>query len=237
METTLHRQLKDHYAGARDRQEVRVGKYRIDIVRGKRLVEVQHSSLSALRDKTRELLKDHDVEIIKPLIARRRLVKLDGEAGQPVSTRWSPKRATPLDLFHELVFFTRVFPHRRLTLRIPLIEIEECRYPWKRRNRRRGQFRVQDQRLLEVVSEDVYRTPRDLRRLLPDDLPAEFGTRELARGLEIEGWFARRIAYCLRETGCARLVGKQGNSLRYQFCQRRSRAAGGTPSQTTRRAG
>ena len=244
METTLHRQLKEHYAGPAARQEVRVGRFRIDIVDGKKLIEVQHSGLSSLRDKTRQLLDNHDVEIIKPLVARKRLIKLDEPEGQPVSTRWSPKRAGPLDLFHELVFFTRVFPHRRLTLRIPLIEIEECRYPWKRRNRRRGQFRIQDQRLLEVLDEDVYRTAADLRRLLPADLPAEFGTADLAQALDIERWFAQRIAYCLRETGCTRVSGKQGNSYRYRFAGRqksaRSRRNGSSkksPAAGKRRAG
>ncbi len=236
METTLHRQLKSHYAGNQARQEVRVGRYRIDIVDGQRLVEVQHSGLSSLRDKTRVLLKNHDVEIIKPLIARKRLINLDHRDGRQISTRWSPKRATPLDLFHELVFFTRVFPHRRLTLRIPLIEIEECRFPWKRRNRRRGQFRIQDQHLLDVVGENVYRTADDLRRLLPPDLPSEFGTLELSQGLDVERWVAQRIAYCLRETGCTRVAGKQGNSIRYRF-RRRMKSGKKRVKSGVRRAG
>ncbi len=225
METTLHRQLKSHYAGDHAQQEVRVGRFRIDIVQGTRLIEVQHSGLSSLRDKTRELLRKNDVEIIKPLIARKRLINLDRRDGSPVSTRWSPKRATPLDLFHELVYFTSLFPHRRLTLRIPLIEIEESRFPWKRRNRRRGQFRIQDQQLLTVTGENVYRTADDLRRLLPAKLPAEFGTLELSRSLKVERWVAQRIAYCLRETGCTRVAGKQGNSIQYRFADCRQSPA------------
>ncbi len=217
METTLHRQLKDFYSSPTTRQEVRVGRFRIDIVDGKRLIEVQHSGLSSLRSKTQQLLRQHDVEIIKPLVARKRLVNLSSPEGPPSSTRWSPKRATPLDVFHELVYFTSVFPHRRLTLRIPLIEIEELRYPWRRRNRRRGQFKVRDQRLLEVVGENVYRTARDLLQFLPHDLPDEFGTRELADALDVERWVARRVAWCLRKTGTARLHGKRGNSLQYRL--------------------
>lgn len=224
METTLHRQLKDFYAGPDARQEVPLGKYRIDIVENDRLIEVQHSSLASLRDKTRQLLKQHDVEIIKPLIARKRLINLDQPDGQPVRSRWSPKRATPVDLFHELVYFTTVFPHRRLTLRIPLIEIEESRYPWHRRNQRRGQFRIQDQQLLGVVGENVYRQARDLGALLPDGLPAEFGTRELAECMDIQRWAAQRVAYCLRETGYARIVGKQGNGIRYRLSKPRKPA-------------
>ena len=145
METTLHRQLKTHYAGTQAQIEVPLGRYRIDIVDGERLIEVQHSGLSSIRDKVRFLLKKHEVEVIKPLVARKRLISLTAKDGDELKRRWSPKRCTRLDVFHELIYFTRVFPHRRLTLRIPLIEIEEARYPHQRRNKRRGQFKVQDQ--------------------------------------------------------------------------------------------
>ena len=236
METTLHRQLKSHFAGPEARLEVTMGRYRIDIVDGDRLIEVQHSSLASLRDKVGILLKKHDVEIIKPIIARKRLINLDKKDGQPVSERWSPKRGVALDLFEELIFFTSVFPHRRLTLRIPLIEIEESRFPKRRRNRRRGQFKVQDQQLLGILSEETYRTTDDLRRLLPDSLPAKFGTLELAQELKVNRSLAQRIAYCLRQTGCTVMAGKQGNSLQYRF-KRRSTARTSSHRQVNRRAG
>ena len=228
METTLHRQLKEHFAGPKAELEVKLGRYRIDIVDGKRLIEVQHSGLSSIRDKTKDLLRKHPVEVIKPLVARKKLIKLDGKDGNIISNRWSPKRCTRLDVFNELIFFTSVFPHRRLTLRIPLIEIEESRYPHKRRNRRRGQFKVQDQSLLKVIGEDTYQTRADLRGLLPADLPKIFGTGEIAESMEIERWFAQRIAYCLRKTGTVKIVGKKGNSLQYRFvpsANRKRRAA------------
>ena len=217
METTLHRQLKAHYAGPQAEIEVPLGRYRIDIVDGDRLIEVQHSGLASIRDKVQFLLKSHDVEVIKPLLARKQLVSLSEKDGKELKRRWSPKRCTSLDIFHELIYFTRVFPHRRLTLRIPLIEIEELRYPHQRRNKRRGQFKVQDQRLLQVVSENVYRTRHDLRRLLPKDLPKTFGTLEIAQQMNVQRWVAQRIAYCLRKTGTVNEVGKKGNSLQYRF--------------------
>ena len=217
METTLHRQLKEYFAGPDAKIEVPLGRYRIDIVDGDRLIEVQHSGLSSIRDKVRFLLKKHDVEVIKPLVARKQLVNLSGKDGSELKRRWSPKRCTRLDMFHELIYFTRVFPHRRLTLRMPLIEIEESRYPHQRRNKRRGQFKVQDQTLLNVVDEDVYQTRADLRALLPGDLPTVFGTLEISQSLGVDRWFAQRIAYCLRKTGTVKEVGKEGNSLQYRF--------------------
>ena len=47
METTLHRQLKERYATRGAPIEQRVGRYRIDVVQPRRLVEIQLASLSA----------------------------------------------------------------------------------------------------------------------------------------------------------------------------------------------
>src|ERR1700716_2189456 len=109
METSLHRDLKAHYAGRGARLEVRVGSYRIDVVTPNTLIEIQHGSLASIRDKARCLLEDHDLLIVKPLVARKVLVKHSAKDGAVVSRRTSPKRGKLLDLFDELVHFTRVF--------------------------------------------------------------------------------------------------------------------------------
>ena len=123
METSLHRQLKALYAAANGLVEQRVGRYRIDVVRGTQLVEIQLASLTAIRDKIATLLKNHDVLVVKPLVVRKHLVKRRRAAGRIVSRRLRPKRRTMLDLFEELVHFTRVYPHARLTLEVALIDV------------------------------------------------------------------------------------------------------------------
>ena len=80
----------------------------------------------------------------------------------------SPKRGRLLDIFDELVHFTRVFPHERLTLEVPLVDIEEWRYPGhgRRRRWRESDFQVEDQRLLEVHETVRLRTVDDLVALV-----------------------------------------------------------------------
>jgi len=223
METTLHRQLKEHYADDPERTEVSVGRYRIDAMAGDELIEIQHGSLAAIRDKIRCLLNDHDVRIVKPLIANKRLVKRKRKNGRVVDRRRSPKRGQILDLFHELVYFTRVFPHPRLTLELLLVDVEEWRYPGhgRRRRRRAGDFIVEDQKLIEIHEARTFCTASDLLSLLPDDLSTPFDTGDIARLLGIDRWFAQRIAYCLRKMGAIESTGKRGNSLPYTI----SRAA------------
>ncbi len=118
METSLHRQLKAHYAGDDGVVEVVCDGYRIDAVRGGELIEIQHGSLAAIRDKVRKLLRRHRVRLVKPIVANKVLVKLASAAAPSSSRRRSPKRGTVLDMFDELVYFTRVFPHERLVLEV-----------------------------------------------------------------------------------------------------------------------
>jgi hypothetical protein len=220
METTLHRQLKALYAGHEGRVEERIAefRYRIDAVRGEELVEIQHGSLAAIRDKIARLLARHRVLVVKPLIVRKTLVSLGRRGGKELSRKFSPKRGSVLDLFAELVYFTRVFPHERLTIEAPLVEIEERRYPGhgKRRRWRSKDFQVEDQRLLAVVGVERFQGSADLWRLLPQDLAAPFHSGHLAEALGVQRWIAQRIAYCLRKTGAANIAGKQGNAWLYE---------------------
>lgn len=218
METSLHRQLKDRYATEGALVEQRLGRYRIDVVQPDRLVEIQLASLTAIRDKIAALVKKHDVLLVKPIVASKHLVKRRRAGGRVVSRRRSPKQRTLLDLFDELVHFTRVFPHRRLTLEVLLVEVEEWRYPGhgRRRWRRGNDHQVEDQRLLDVLSVHEFRTAADLCRLLPSSLPQPFHTGHLAEGLGIERWIAQRMAYCLRETGAIQSVGKLRGAWLYE---------------------
>ena len=219
METSLHRDLKTLYAGRDAQFEVSLGDYRIDVMSGGRLVEIQHGSLAAIRDKVKTLIKNHRVVVVKPIVVQKLLVKLAGKGGPITSRRMSPKRGTLLDLFDDLVHFTGVFPHRRLTLEVPLVDVEEWRYPGhgRRRRWRRNDFQVEDQKLVAVHATYRFRTAADLARLVERPMPRPFHTGHLAESLRINRWSAQRIAYCFRQTGAVREVGKEGNTRLYEF--------------------
>lgn len=227
METSLHRQLKCLYAGDDARTEVRLDGYRIDAVRDEELIEIQHGSLAAIRDKVRRLLARHRVLVVKPIVARKVLVKLKAADGAEVSRRQSPKRGRLLDIFDELVYFTRVFPHPRLALEIVLVDIEERRYPGhgRRRRWRRNDYVVGDQALVSVGQSLRLSRSRDLLQLVPAKLPARFHSAHVAARLGIDRYDAQRIVYCLREMKAAEQVGKQGNTLIYRLKRRGARRA------------
>lgn len=219
METSLHRQLKELYAEDASQTEITLGDYRIDVVSGEELVEIQHGSLAAIRDKINVLLDDHQVRVVKPVIGRKHLIKQTSKAGSIKQRRLSPKRGTRLDVFEELVHFTRVFPHERLSLDVLLVDVEELRYPGhgKRRRWRKTDQVVEDRRLVEVVEMHSLHRAVDLRYFVGVELPQPFDTQQLAAALEVDRSSAQQIAYCFREMGTTRQVGKRGNALLYEF--------------------
>ena len=181
--------------------------------------EVQHGSLGAIHDKIRTLLETHRVTIVKPIVASKILVKKSAKGGEELSRRQSPKRGRLLDLFDELVHFTRVFPHERLTLEVLMVEIEESRYPGhgRRRRWRENDHEVEDQRLVSIQATHRLRTAADLVKLVRCPLPKPFHTAHLANSLGVRRWTAQRITYCLHQIGALRNVGKEGNARLYQF--------------------
>jgi hypothetical protein len=228
METSLHRELKKLYAGQQAQTEVVLDGYRIDAISDGQLIEIQHGSLAAIRDKIRRLVGAHRVLVVKPIVAHKLLIKQNAPAGRVVSRRSSPKRGKLLDVFEELVYFTRVFPHPNLTVEVILVEVEEWRFPGHgRRHRwRRDDQVVADQKLISVGSSIRLSRAADLLKLIPAGLPRQFHTGHLADAAGIRRNVAQRVAYCLREMKAVEQIGKEGNTLVYRLPRgRKVRAA------------
>lgn len=215
MENTLHHQLKELYREENSEIEVKLGRYRIDVVNGKRLVEIQRSGLSSIRRKIKHLCEEgYLVDVVKPVVARKRIIKLTRKNGRVSDSRWSPKRCDILAFFEELIYFTDVFPHPNLRMIVPLIAVEEVRYPGqgRKRWRRKSNFLVKDRKILEIHNSYEFSTVRHLQKLLPK-LPKQWGTLELSEALSIRRHEAQKIAYVLRKTGTAKEIGKRGNAI------------------------
>lgn len=230
MEHSLHKRLKAIYCGENAKIEVPHGNYRIDVVdHDGVLVEIQHGSLSAIKPKCIDLLASERMKVVKPIIRKKELVKLDCKGGKIVSRRKSPKSGNWLSAFEEMVYFTGVFPHSNLIMEFILVDIREIRYPGhgRRRRKRESDFEVQDLELVEIVDQISLRKSTDLFQWLPfESIPRVFDTGELASCLGEDRSEAQRIAYCLREMGAIRPVGKRGNANLYERPNRRRKSKG-----------
>jgi hypothetical protein len=215
METSLHRTLKERYAaGGSGRLEVVVERFRVDAVdESGRLVEVQSGAMGPLRGKLRRLLPEHRIRIVKPVVLKRRVVRKSRREGPVLSARFSPKRGALLDIFDDLIGMVRVFPHCNLEIDVLGVAIEEIRIP----RRRWPGYRVADRCLSEIHESATLIKAGDLWALLPGNCDGQepFTTHDLSLKLDRPLSFAQRVAYCLRLTGAARVVGKTGNRLIY----------------------
>jgi hypothetical protein len=217
METSLHQQLKRCYAADDSNMEVVIGRYRIDAIRDEELIEVQCASLSAIRAKCQNLLKRHRVRIVKPVIARTRIAKVKKAGGKVVSRRMSPKRGSVLDVFEELIYFTRVFPHPNLTIEIPMVEVEQLRGPQRKSRRWHRGYKVHDVRLETIAEHIELRDPADLFRLIQwPRAPDHFNTADLASAIDRPRWFAQKVAYVLRQTGAIDAVNRSRTGVVYR---------------------
>ena len=217
MESTLHRQLKTLYAPTSEETEVLVDGYRIDAISDGRLIEIQAASLSSLAPKLKVLLNDHPLTVVKPLAAKKYIIKRQKPDGKVLTKRYSPKKESLLHLFDELVHFKDLFPHENLIIEVLLTEQVEHRVPKKKSRRWRKNYKVLDRELTEVRQRVSVATPADLLRLLPV-LPAEpFTTKDIADGCSIPRWLAQKTAYCLRKAGSVEVTGKRGNAIEYCY--------------------
>ena len=222
MATQLHNQLKLHYVADESQHEVDLDGYRIDAIDDEgRLIEVQCASLLAIRDKIRKLTKKHKVVVVKPLAARKKLLKKARRNGKVVSSRYSPAKQTLPYIFLELVHFTKAFPHKNLQLDVLLTEQEEIRVPPKRRTWRR-KHSVQDRTLVEVQETVSLQSVQDLWDMMQlKDVPDVFTTADLAKCGSIPRWLAQKAAYCFREMKHIEVCGKQGNAIEYRLKKKR----------------
>ncbi len=229
MESSLHRQLKNLYAPSDDAAEVSVDGYRIDAVVDDVYVEIQQSSLAAIRGKIKKLIRKNEVLVVKPLASRKYLLRRDQENGPVVRSRYSPTRKTFADFFLDFVHFVEIFPHPNLKIEILLTEQEEERLTVKPRRRRQKDYKVIDKRLRSIEDRMMLATAEDLSRFLPAELPTEFTTAHIAREKEIPRWLAQKMAYCLRVAGAIELAGKEGKSNLFRLVD-------AEPGKTRRRA-
>ncbi|WP_442511436.1 hypothetical protein SH528x_003117 [Novipirellula sp. SH528] len=218
LETSLHQQLKRCYAPDEASTEVVLGEYRIDAIRNDELIEVQCASLSAIRDKSQKLLARHKLRVVKPVVWRTRIAKAKKAGGAITSSRMSPKRGDILEVFEDLIYFTRVFPHPNLVLEVPMVQVIETRIPCKRRRGRwRKDYKVHDVGLESIESTHEFRSVEDLLTLV--NVPAGttvFNTSDLAGWIDRPRWVAQKIAYTLKHMSAIDTVDRRRSGIIYQ---------------------
>lgn len=215
-EQPLHAALKEWYAHPGDRFEVEVDGYYIDLVRGEQLIEIQTGNFSSIKSKLKTLVKDHPICLVYPIAAEKWLYKLPREGWEGPRRRKSPKRGRVEELFWELVRFPELMSEENFYLEVALIQEEEVRRYGGDRYWYKNGWKTEQRKLLDVLERHLFETPADFLRLVTGDVPEQFTTGDLREILELPRGLAGKMAYCLREMGAIRQVGKRGRAYLYE---------------------
>jgi len=218
-EKPLHEALKKWYARPGDKFEVPIDGSIADIMRGKRIIEIQTRNFSAIRRKLEKLLANHPVRLVYPIPVEKWIVKPGGTGEEPLRRR-SPRRGGYEDIFNELVYLPHLLQNPNFSLELLLICEEEAREYDGVRGWRRGGWVVNERRLLEVVGQKVLMKPADLSSFIPRNLSKAFTVADLIKATGKTRRFVQKMVYCLRLLGCIEQVGKKGNAILYSRIKR-----------------
>ncbi len=214
-EKTIHSVLKYYYAPDPLYHEIKIGPYVADICVDGEIFEVQTRNFNAMRKKLQYFLQEHDVTIIYPVAHNKWLSWLDIETGELSRKRKSPKTGTKYQIIPELYRIKMFIENPKLHFIIPFIDVEETRYlnGWSR-DKKKGSSRM-DGVPLDIHDEFRIDTMRDYLKFLPDTLPYEFTSSDLAKAAKIPVSWASTLLNVLLETKVIKRIGKAGNKYLY----------------------
>ncbi|UCH58337.1 MAG: hypothetical protein JSV61_08930 [Anaerolineales bacterium] len=211
-ETSLHASIKDWYAKPGDIIESQVDGYRIDIVRGDQLIEIQVKNFSRLKEKLAVLLANYKVRIIYPIPRIRWIHYADTQ-----KRRLSPRKGKLEHIFQELVYITSELTNSNLSLELLFVHEEEIRQndglgSWRRRG-----ISIVDRKLLDIVDRVPFYFPASFQQMLETLHNQQFTTREIAKHRDISENLARKMVYCLWKTDLIAKIGKRGHHNLYSL--------------------
>lgn len=126
-ERSLHAVMKYWLDPDDSHHEIRLERCVADIFDGQQVTEIQTRGFSALRPKLERLLETYPVTVVHPLTWHKTLVWVDPASGETSKPRRSPKTGHFWDAARELVYIRALLGHPRLTVVLPLLDMEEYR--------------------------------------------------------------------------------------------------------------
>lgn len=211
-EKTIHEVVKDFYCYDHDFQEQKRGRYIADIAVGDDIWEIQTRAFNKLRGKLSAFLPKYHVTVIYPVAAEKKIYWLNQETGAITGGRRSPRKGSAYDVFYELYKIRPYLTSRNLAVHIVMMDMEEYKLlnGWSR-DKKKGSTRYDR---LPGKLRDIVRLEcrEDYLYFLPDSLPEEFTSLDLAKCAHIPRDTAQTCLLLLRDLEVVELIGKKGKS-------------------------
>ena len=206
-EKTVHAVLKEYYGGGEENKEIPLGGFVADVVSEDGVIEIQTRALYRLERKLEALLPLCRVTVVYPIEARKYLLDIDPDSGELISKRLSPKRVKIWHGIAELYGIRKFLGDENLTVRFPVLTVEETRIRAAEKKRRADKI---DKLPAEMTEEVVIRRKEDIAALLSEELPDGFTSAEFAKLCRINADTAGKCIRVLSVMGIITECGKQG---------------------------
>lgn len=215
-EKTLHAVLKNYYEPHTENHEIKIGGFVADIVGENGVIEIQTRNFSKLTKKLERFLEFCNVTVVYPIPAVKYLSWLDTETGEINGRRKSPRRGRIYDVIPELYRIKYTLDNPRMNLCLCLLEVEEIRYlnGWSK-DRKKGSSRC-DRIPLRITDEIYIRSPYDYGIFLPETLPPNFTSYDLADNAGISRSAAQTALNIFTYLNIVERCGKSGNNIIYK---------------------
>jgi len=219
-EKSVHLALKMFFEPDPSLREVPVGRYIADIRNSTGIHEIQTSGFSSIRRKLEAYLSDDSVgavELIHPIISRRRVKWVDPISGEVLKDYVSPRRIKEAEIFKELLYLGDSLRSKKLSFTIVSLSCEEIRLmDGIDKTRRRRATRV-DTVPVELLNIRRFSTATEMAVLFPYNDGDTFTAEEIRKFLRApgrNGWAAMKV---LEELGIAERIGTEGRRIIYKF--------------------
>ena len=206
-EKTVHAVLKEYYGGGDESKEIKVGGFVADCVCEDGVVEIQTRQLYRLDRKLAALLPVCRVKVVFPIEKDKTIITVDEESGELISRRRSPKHVTVYHAIAQLYGIRQHLADENLTVRLPVLSVEEFRSA----NKKRGRTAKLDRVPTAMSDEIVLARPEDYAALFTP-LPDVFTSAELAKNCHIDRESARRVIGVLKQLQLVTESGRRGRS-------------------------
>ena len=207
-EKSMHRDVKWRLEPTGEFHEMPVGKYIADIRTEYGITEIQTRAFYKLREKLNAFLPEHPVTLVYPMAREKLIVWTDGDGGEIIRTRKSPKRGSFYDAFTELYNIKALLTDGNLRLRLMLFDVSERRTAsnksWKKYIKTETEIR-------SFVDEMVIERAGDYRKLIPNGLRAPFTAADFAKASGLNKRNSGIALNVLHHVGAIERIGKYGN--------------------------
>lgn len=216
-EGTLHAVIKHFLDPDESHHEQKVGRSVCDVFDGERIFEIQTRQLFKLNAKLTRFLPEHNVTVVFPISAEKRVFWLDEQTGELSGGRKSTRAGRKTDVLPELYGLREHLKNPNLEVLLLLFKMDEYRdlKGWGNGGKR-GSSRL-DRIPRELLDEHLLFDADSYRELLPSELPTSFTAKEFAKLTKLSQNAAYQALLVLETVGVVK-VERNGRTNSYHLC-------------------